>query len=173
MSHRRVRTLSVLTAAAISSGVAACDLSGHVYRTDTSIAVDSPKPREVVQLPLTLRWTDSRKPARLAVDVNDPNAEYYAIFVDRAPMHAGKTLRSLATGDSACGQSPDCPNSEQLRDLKVYLSTQPELVLDFLPDLRPSSRGSSKDPHEITIVRMRGDRRLGEAAFRQNFFVRR
>ena len=51
-----------------------------------------------------------------------------------------------------------CPDAAFLARLKVFLTADPEVTLEFLADLRPSKRGISKDPHEVTIVRMRGDR---------------
>jgi hypothetical protein len=47
------------------------------------------------------------------------------------------------------------------------------VLLDFIADRRPSSHSDTKDTHEVTIVRMRGDKRVGETAFRRTFFVAR
>lgn len=153
--------------------VTACDTSNYAFKIDESIKLVQPRAREEVSLPVTLRWTDAKRPLGGKVAPRDPVAEYYAVFVDRAPMSPGKTLASLIKGPPPCRPSKGCPTSAQLSDLSVFLTAAPALSLEFLTDLRSTSRGNQKDPHEVTIVRMRGDKRVGEAAFLQNFFVRR
>lgn len=165
---RRVASLLVLMTL-----VTACDTSNFAFKIDESIEIVEPKARTTVALPITIRWTDNNKPLVAKVAPRDPIAEYYAVFVDRAPMGPGKTLASLIKGPPPCRPSTGCPTSAQLSDLSVFLTAEPSLSLEFLTDLRSTSRGNQKDPHEVTIVRMRGDKRVGEAAFLQNFFVRR
>lgn len=163
----------LLAAVAVAGLLAACDVSAYAFRVDESITITEPEARSVVPLPVTVRWTDETPPADLRVAPADPTAEYYAVFVDRSPLAPGRTLSSLGEDPELCAADPACPDEVRLRDKGVFLTAEPQLVLEFLPDLRPSARASSKDPHEVTIVRMRGDSRVSESAFIHNFFVQR
>jgi hypothetical protein len=150
-----------------------CDTSNYAFKIDKSIDIVEPTAREKVSLPVELRWTDERPPALPKVSVSDATAHYYAVFLDRAPVAAGKSIASLIPSDEQCRPSQGCPTAQRLADLRVFLSAKPQLVVEFLRDLRPTTKGDTKDVHEVTIVRMRGDKRVGEAAFRQTFIVRR
>ncbi len=166
----RRATLFFLCAATL---LAACNTRGYAFRVDESIDFTGPKARATVNLPVTITWADEKAPATLRADFRDPTAEYYGVFVDRAPIGPGKRLTSLVPDDDSCRRTPGCPGEAYFRDRDVFLTASPALTLELLDDLRPTNRGTSKDPHEVTVVRMRGERRVGEAAFRLNFFVRR
>lgn len=153
--------------------LAACDTSGYAFTVDTSIEFTAPTARSTSTLPVTVRWRDDEPPADLDVDPKDPDAEYYAVFVDRSPMGPNRTLLSLIDDKDSCRRVAGCPDADFLAARHVHLTDEPSLTLEFLADNRPGKRGTSKDPHEVTVVRMKGDRRVGEAAFRLNFFVRR
>lgn len=150
-----------------------CSTSEFAFRVDKSISFVAPDARETVRLPTTIRWRDDQPPASLAVRPSDPAASYYGVFVDRAPLGPGKTILSLIDRDDSCRRTPGCPDAAFLARLKAYFTATPKLSLEFLADLRPSRRGGTKDPHEVTVVRMHGDRRQGEAAFTRTFFVER
>jgi hypothetical protein len=158
---------------------AGCSTEGMAFRVDESVDIVSPAARSTVKLPVNITWRDEEPPAAPRVAVGDPAAEYYAAFIDRSPMRPGTSVVDLLDeldldlDRETCIHKPGCPDPTSLRDLGVVLTDKPEVGLDFLPDLRPTSRGTSKDPHEVTIVRMRGDERVGEAAYRVSFFVRR
>jgi hypothetical protein len=165
---RRVAGLLVLIAV-----VSGCDTSNYAFKIDTSIKVVAPKARTDVSIPVRIAWTDSKAPVDLRLDPTDPLASYYAVFLDAAPMAPGKRLASLVEHSSQCRLSEGCPTAQQLADAGVHLSATTSIVLDFVADRRPSSHGDTKDTHEVTIVRMRGDKRVGETAFRRTFFVAR
>jgi len=143
------------------------------FKIDETITITAPKARDTVRLPVTIRWDDGNSAANLRVDPRDPNAEYYGVFVDRAPLGPNRRIESLIGKGDSCRRTPGCPDAAFLARIKVFFTAKPELTLEFLTDLRPSRRGGTKDPHEATIVRMRGDRRVGEAAFLVNYFVDR
>lgn len=153
--------------------LSACSTKGYAFRVDESIDMTAPKARSTVNLPVTITWVDEKPPANLKADIKDPTAEYYGVFLDRAPLGPGKDLRSVVPKNDSCRLTPNCPDITYLRERKIFLTATPKLTLEILEDLRASKRATSKDPHEVTVVRMRGDRRVGEAAFRVNFFVRR
>lgn len=151
----------------------ACNTGGFAFKVDKSISITDPDARATVALPTKVRWVDKEPPLNLRLDLKDPDAEYYGVFVDRAPLGPGRSIESLIGKEDSCRRTPGCPDAAFLAGLKVFFTAKPELDLEFLTDLRPTERGNSKDPHEVTVVRMRGDRRVGEAAFRVNYFVER
>jgi hypothetical protein len=164
--RRWVVTLLVALAAT------ACDTSGYAFKVDKSITITAPKARAEVSRPLVVRWTDAKPPAKPRVAPADPTADYYAVFLDREALAPHKRLSSLVKGIRACSDIPGCPTTQQLEDLGVYLVAARSLTIPFVRDLRSTSRGGTKDVHELTIVRMRGDQRSGESAYLQTFFVR-
>jgi hypothetical protein len=163
----------VLAALALVGMAVGCDTSNYAFKVDKSISIVEPAARADVSLPVTLRWTDEKPPAAARVAPSDPQAEYYAVFLDRAALAPGKRLISLVEDEDLCRQTSGCPSTQQLSDLRVFLTATPSLLLEFVADRRASKRGDSKDVHEVAIVRMRGDKRMGEAAFLQTFFVKR
>lgn len=168
---RRMRLVGA--AVALSALLGACNTSNFAFRVDKTITLVSPRARATTGLPATVHWRDDAPPTVLKVAPNDPNAEYYGVFVDRAPLKPGGTILSLIDEGDSCRLTPGCPDAAFLARLKTYFTATPKLTLEFLADLRPSRRGGTKDPHEIVIIRMRGDHRLGEAAFTRTFFVDR
>lgn len=162
-----------LAAMALVLSVPACDVSSYAFRVDESIEIVQPRARTTVALPVTVRWTDDEPPAQLRADPLDPRAGYYAVFVDRAPIRPRDDLASLADDARLCRAQRGCPTEALLSDRGVYLTADRRVTLEFLPDLRPTARGGAKDTHEVTVVRMRGDARVGEAAWDQTFFVER
>ncbi len=169
----RRRLAAPAVACALGLVLASCNTSQFAFKVDKTITFVSPRARATTGLPTTVRWVDDKPPANLVVDPNDPNAEYYGIFVDRAPLKPGGTILSLVDEGDSCRLTPRCPDAAFLARLKAYFTATPKLTVEFLSDLRPSKRGGTKDPHDVTIIRMRGDRRLGEAAFTRTFFVDR
>lgn len=150
-----------------------CDVSNYAFRVDESITFTSPEPRTSVALPATIRFDDDDPAPDPRVDMQDAGAEYYAAFVDRAPIGPGRSLAALADDPEICQENPACPGDQLLRDKRVFLVADPEVPIEFLPDLRPTVRGDAKDAHEITVVRMRGRQRVGEAAWTLTFYVDR
>lgn len=167
------RPWPLLVAVVVAGLLSGCDTSAYAFRVDESITITEPAAQSTVPLPVTIRWTDAEAPADPRVDPADPEAEYYAVFVDRSPLPPRRRLSALGDDPEACEKDPACPTKEYLRDKGVFLTAKPELTLKFLADRRASSRASSKDPHEVTIVRMRGDTRVNESAFLRPFFVQR
>ncbi|MBA3653692.1 MAG: hypothetical protein H0W70_05795 [Actinobacteria bacterium] len=151
----------------------ACSTRGYAFKVDESIDMTAPEARSSVSLPVTITWVDHEPPANLAVDIHDPDSRYYGVFLDRSPIGPGRTLRSVVAKTDSCRRTPNCPDIAYLHDRKIFLTSEPTLTLELLQDLRASKRATKKDPHEATVVRMQGDRRVGEASFRLNFFVKR
>ena len=153
--------------------IAACDTSNYAFTIDKTIEIVAPPARTEVPLPVAIRWRDDEPPDNGRVDPQDPEAEYYAVFLDRTPLGPGERLSSLVEEADECATTKGCPSAEQLGDMQVFLTAEPSVTLEFVADLRTTTRGDTKDVHEVTVVRMRGDERSGEAAFLQTFFIRR
>lgn len=131
------------------------------------MTIVSPENRSVVQLPLTLRWN-----ARL--DTLDGGAKRFGIFVDRATISPGRSLRYLARDDQICRRRQGCPDDGWLAQNYVFRTTETTLTIERLPDLRPPTRPKAPDLHEAAIILLDDrDRRVGESAFRVSFIVDR
>jgi hypothetical protein len=156
---------AALLAATLSSG---CAFSNIDLVQDHRVHILAPAAEQTVHLPVTIRWSVSG----LDPGAGNPPVRF-AVFVDRAVIKPGTTLRSVASGDHRCLQDPTCPNTTYLREHGVYLVSGTELTLPFLPDLRNSGSHTTRDTHTVTIVILDGDRRDGESAFTRTFFVAR
>lgn len=69
------RSLPLLVALVALSG---CTPDGLAFRVDERVDITSPRDRETVRLPLTLRW-----------DADGIDRPLFAVFVDRPPMRPG------------------------------------------------------------------------------------
>jgi hypothetical protein len=153
---RRLRPLLVVLA--VAALAPACSAEGMAFREDRRVDIVEPSDRAEVRLPVRLRWT--------AEDAGP----YFAVFVDRAPVRPGQSLRAVT--DESCSRTPGCPDAAYLRDRHVYLTEGHSLRLDTLPPPGTSQRTGAKDRHEATIVLIdRDGRRMGEAAYTVEFTV--
>jgi len=147
----------------VMAASSACRSTGLVFRADRSLQIVNPVQNALVTLPLRLRWTTTSLP---------PGAKRYAIFVDRAPVRPGRSLRDIA--DSTCQRLPGCPDETYLEQRNVYETSAPTLMLASLPDQRARNRTSARDVQELTIVVLDDQgRRIGEAFYSVSFRVRR
>jgi hypothetical protein len=156
---RRVAVVVVLLALC-SSGCAVHDLA---FENDHRLEFVTPKSRETVDLPVTIRW---RAPEIRAQAGAGP---YFAVFIDREPIRPGQSLR--AVGDAVCKRTPGCPDAAYLRDRFVFVTSQHSLTLTALP-ARGGTRTGGRDTHQAVVVLVDGKgNRTGEAAFRREFVV--
>ncbi len=115
-----------------------------------------------------------KPPANLVVDPNNPDAEYYGIFVDRGRSNPGGTILSLVGRGRLVPLDARVPGRRIPRANEGVLHRHAvDSPSSSFPICDRANAAASKDPHDVTIVRMRGDRRLGEAAFTRTFFVDR
>ena len=157
--------IALLLAGALSSS---CAFSNIDLIQDHRVHLVAPATDQTVHLPVTIRWSVNG----LQPGVGNPPVRF-AVFVDRAVIKPGTTLRSIASGDQRCLQEPSCPSASYLQERGVYLVSGTQLTLPFLADLRNAGSHTSKDTHTVTIVILDGDRRNGESAFSRTFFVAR
>jgi hypothetical protein len=154
---RRLGALALLVAA---SG---CAVDGLAFRVDDRVEITAPADRAQVSLPVTIEWTGER------LDASD-GGPFFAVFVDRAPIKPGQSLRALA--DDSCNRTPGCPDLGYLEDRFVFLTDGNAVTLDAVPERGGSQRTSADDRHEATIVLVDGEgRRIGEAAYTVEFTV--
>jgi hypothetical protein len=136
----------------------ACSAHSLDFRQASDVKIVSPSQETVVQVPVSLRWT-----SRL------PRHTTYAVFVDRAPIQPGRTLKSLAENDPACNKDPSCPDDQYLTQHYVFVTQGTQLSLGPLPFLGNHDR---LNLHDATIVVLDSSgRRAGEAAYSVRFRV--
>lgn len=140
-----------------------CQLDQLQFRNDRRLSFESPEERQQVTAPVTVSWS-MRGFAAVGLDGSaaaDRGA--FAVFVDRAPMPAGKDLRWLARGDAGCTRDPRCPSVEYLADRGVRVTTATSVTLDALPR---AGDGAGAEHHYVNVVLLDGTgRRIGESAW--------
>lgn len=151
------RSVIALTILGVCAG---CAVDGLAFVQDDRVRIVEPAESADVVLPLRVEWTAA------GVDGS------FAVFFDRSPMRPGQSLRSLVPANDTCLLEPACPDENWLADHGVYVTTEPALVVEDIPDRRTTSRGA--DRHDLTIVYLDdAGRRVGESAFYREFFVER
>lgn len=162
---RRLRTvLPAACAVAGLAGLAACGTSDLAFSKDESVKVVSPSNRSTVRLPVQIRW---RTPGLFKQTGDGP---YFAVFVDRAPVQPGQSLRAVA--DDSCNRTPGCPDASYLRDRYVYVTKDRSVTLDAVPK-KSGQRVGADDSHDATIILVDGNgRRIGESAYNVQFTVK-
>ena len=160
MTRRRVRL--VVAVACLAAPVAGC-ADSMAFRQPDAVEIVAPDDRAEVTLPVRVRW-------RSDLEGGAAGEPYYAVFVDRAPIRPGQSLRVLA--DESCNRTKGCPDLQYLRDRYVYVTDETEVTLDVVPQRGSSQRTGARDSHEATIVVLDADgRRVGEQAYAVEFEV--
>lgn len=145
---------------AITLVTSSCAVNGLAFVRDRRIDIETPTVNEKVTFPFEVTWT---------ADGYDGS---YAVFFDRSPMRPDQSLRSVVAEDDPCRRMPGCPDEAWLNQRYIFVTDEPRLVIENLPDLRPSKRG--QDRHDLTIVLLdEHGRRVGESAFTREFIVER
>jgi hypothetical protein len=148
-----VKAAAALVAVLILAGCS----GSRAFVADQRIHIVSPAPLATVAVPFTVSWSGSR-----------PDDRAYAVFVDRAPIAPGQTVRALA--DTQCKRRPGCPDGTYLAGLGVFVgSTSPVEVTQL--DRPGGTAGRAADPvHTLTVVALDGQgRRLGDVSWTTEF----
>lgn len=144
------------------SGCGLFEANGLDLVADHRLSFDTPKPRTLVTNPLTVVWTLSVR----------PRAGYFAIFVDRPPVHPGQSLKAVAAGDTYCQHTQGCPDGAYLAQRGVYTTETNSVTIPEISDI-----GSNTDRvqvHTVVVVLMSAQgRRVGESAWRLEVRKRR
>jgi hypothetical protein len=134
--------------------------SGLSFHADEATRVVSPAPQARVTLPFTVSW-------------QAPAGAVFAVFVDQAPMPAGRDLRWLARGDSSCLHVPTCPDANWLAAHEVFVSDSGSVQVTAVSTELNGGRRRSDGGHRIAVVRLDGaGRRIGEAVSTRVVYVR-
>jgi hypothetical protein len=156
------RARAALAVAFACAALAACGTSGLKFSTDKRVKMVAPPDRSKVHLPVQVRW----RTAGLSGGSEGP---YFAVFLDRAPVRPGQSLRAVA--DDTCNRTPGCPDAAYLRDRYVFVTKDTSVSVDAVPK-KSGQRTGAADQHEATIVLVDAKgRRIGEAAYSVLFTV--
>src|SRR4051794_4186108 len=176
---RRAPWSAVLIVAVLAGvGVSGCKASALDFVADQRVHFTAPRSRVTRSLPVTLRWTIHDFMVA-GPGTGKPSARrgYFALFVDRAPVPPGKTLRAVASGDENCMHTAGCPDQAYLASRSVYTTTHTTFTLTELASLNGGYKPSSqqhKQLHQVTIVLLdTAGRRIGESAWSVEFWLQR
>ena len=166
---RRAGTVATLliALAVLASG---CSFSDLAFSKDYRLHFSAPQSRSLVKVPVTVRW-DMRDFTIAAAGSAAPTsrAGYFAVFVDRAPIKPGQTLRSVA--DRSCKLTKGCPDAAYLAQRGVYATTAQSVTIQQIPAVNSYQKVQT---HEVTVVLLdTAGRRIGEAAWYVDFRMKK
>jgi hypothetical protein len=136
----------------VALALGACSWSHYQFTQDNRRHFTSPKARSTVVLPVTVRWRMTNYDG------------VFGVFVDRAPIAAGQSLRQIAHGDRVCLATAGCPDAGYLAAHNVFTTTDPQAVISTFGKA-PNGRDGL---HVVTVVLLSGDaahKRIGESAW--------
>ena len=146
-------------------------MSNLQFKNDDRLSFESPKARHRVTAPVTVSWSMKDFTATGLNGSTDKSEGVYAVFVDRAPMPAGKDLRWLFRSDSGCKHDAHCPTQQQLTDRGVFVTTETSVTIDVLPQV---GQGKGDEQHYVNVVLLDGTgHRVGESAWYLPFTSKR
>jgi hypothetical protein len=165
-SFARLMTLAVLSLCLTS-----CNPTSLQYKNDHRLSFRAPRSRQLVMAPVHVAWTMKAFEAVGLDGSSDTSRGAYGVFIDRAPLPAGKDLRWIARDDAGCKRDLQCPTARFLADRGVFVTTATSLDLTSLP---PASEGVGDEQHYVTVVLLNGKgRRIGESAWYLPFSSKR
>jgi hypothetical protein len=158
--HHRARAAAAALALTCLTGCSA----GHLqFRNDHRLTFQSPEERAKVTAPVTITWSMRGFEATGLDGSSDADRGVFAVFVDRAPMPAGKDLKWLFRNDSGCKHDARCPSLQQLADRGVLVTTDTQVTIKVLPQV---GEGVGDEQHYVNVVVLDGTgRRHGESAW--------
>jgi len=173
---RRIFLSGVLGPAVLILAAAGCGIAHPQdlnFTVDQRLQFQAPPARALVTAPVTVHWTMSGfrvEPAGTAPA--GPDAGYFAVFVDRAPIRPGQTMRAVATGDELCLHQRGCPDAGYLAARRIYTTTTTSLTLPQIPPL--SGNVERVQYHTVTVVLMdTSGHRIGESAWELDLRMQR
>ena len=146
---------------------AGCQLDQLQFTNDRRLSFQAPAARHRITTPLTVSWSMKDFSAVGLDGSRDSHKGAFAVFVDRAPMPVGKDLKWLARSDPGCKRDLQCPNAQYLSDRGVYVTTDPAVTLEILPQ---QPQGVGDEEHYVNVVLVDGTgHRIGESAWYRPF----
>ena len=157
--------VSIALTVGLSSGCGIADAKGLNFRVDDRLHFESPKDRSSVHLPLTIRWRMSDfDVAEQGSAPPSSSAGYFAVFVDRAPIRPGQTLKAVCKSDPFVRGDRNCPTASYLTAKQIFQTTEDELTLQNVQNI-PGNK-DKKQLHTFVVVLMdTAGRRIGESAW--------
>ena len=159
------RLAAVLAVALLSAGCDVAHLQDLNFRVDHRLHFVSPKDRSVTHLPLTIHWRMSDfTVAAPGSAAPSHRAGYFVLFVDRAPIQPGQTLKEICKSDPFARGDRNCPTSSYLAGHLVFPTTSDSVTLDRVPNVAGSK--DRKQLHTFVVVLMdTAGHRIGESAW--------
>jgi hypothetical protein len=151
--------------------VATCALtscgSRHLaFRADDSLRISAPQELQRVELPVRIVWRAADR-SHAALTGRGP---FFAVFVDRPPVAAGSSLRTLV--DDTCRRTPNCPDLTWFADRFVFVTGEKSVTIETVPADVTGTRTGADHTHRVTVVRVGPDGvRLDEAVASVEFAV--
>lgn len=138
--------------------LAGCSISNLNLVTDHRLHFLQPANRAHLHVPVDLSWTFTGL------------GDYFAIFVDRSPVHPGESLDAIASDDPSCKHPPGCDNPRYFASHQIYTTAADSFVLQSVDNL--SATRQKEQLHQVTIILLdRGGRRIGESAWYRYFWL--
>lgn len=161
----RVLAVAVLLGATFASSTG-CELADYQFRVDDRMTIVDPPAKSAVDPPFRITWEMEDFDAAGLDGSTSEDSGVYAVFVDRPPMKAGQSLRSLFDDDPACASDARCPDARRLARENIYVTAKDRVRVKFLPLVG----AGGPDLHTITIVLLDGSgRRIGESSWYRTF----
>lgn len=169
IGKQKLRSLAAAgLVALIAAGATACSsLDGLRFTNDHRLTLLEPTASSTVTLPFTVSWR-VRDFTPVKIGLGDPaqqpaptpDAGYFAIFVDRAPMPPGQDLKSLVSDDSSCVSRPDCPTPGYLAGRDIFITDQTSYSVQSIQST------SATASHELSVVLLDSHgRRIGDSSW--------
>ena len=163
-----VRRRAAFLAACCALGVAGCGLAhaqGLSFRVDNRLHLTAPADLKSVNQPVSVSWAITGfRVAGGGTERPSRQAGYFGVFVDRAPIAPGQTMRAVASGDHICLSDPQCPGADYLAARHVFTTTTPTVTLPRLPDV-PGDAEPVQVHRVIVVLIDTGGHRIGESAW--------
>jgi hypothetical protein len=138
---------------AVASLVAGCRTSGLLFTTNGSFRILSPHSSSTVKLPITIAWTANGVYR---------SGDSFAVFLDRGTIRPGQNVSSVLP--DICKQNPSCSRQSYFQQVNVWITSQPSLKLNTLPESSLTGRSTGKEDHSVTVVILNNKgARVGEA----------
>jgi hypothetical protein len=172
MRHsRRLRAAAALASLLVTTGLTGgCAAWSELqFKQDHRLQFTSPENYELVDPPVEVAWTIEGFEVLPAGSGEPPSddAGYFAVFVDQAPIRPGRTLEDVAGRDEACKRDPRCPDRRYLEAKAVYVTHQPRLNLELIPQLASKEKIQA---HQLTVILLDSTgHRIGESAWYLQF----
>ncbi|MDT3439957.1 MULTISPECIES: hypothetical protein [unclassified Pseudofrankia] len=157
-----IRASALALALAVAAGVlTGCRVTGLVF-TGGQIRITSPGASSTVsELPMKITWT--------AGSLARPG-DQFAVFLDQPTIRPGQNVLKLVP--ESCRNLPTCSREQFLKQVKVWITKSPALVLDSIPRANPI--GNDREYHSVTVVVVdKSLKRVGEQFASIDFIYQR